>query len=109
MVLAATNFPWDIDEALRRRLEKRIFIPLPDSENDEINIIQLVEFCSTTNLTYNFVLGGGREALLRINFREVKLDPDVDLKDIAMKLKDYSGADITNVCGSVALPGSGKE
>lgn len=72
MVLAATNFPWDIDEALRRRLEKRIYIPLP---NDE-----------------------GREALLKINLREVKLDPSVNLGAISRKLQGYSGADITNVC-----------
>lgn len=72
MVLAATNFPWDIDEALRRRLEKRIYIPLPSNE--------------------------GREALLRINLRDVALCSDVDLKDVAVKLQGYSGADITNVC-----------
>lgn len=97
MVLAATNFPWvchlyhfysrtinnwfflaqDIDEALRRRLEKRIYIPLP---NDE-----------------------GREALLKINLREVKLDSNVDLKSISRKLQGYSGADITNVCRDASM------
>ncbi|XP_037956130.1 katanin p60 ATPase-containing subunit A-like 1 [Teleopsis dalmanni] len=77
MVLAATNFPWDIDEALRRRLEKRIYIPLPTDE--------------------------GREALLKINLREVKVDESVDLSEIAKKLDGYSGADITNVCRDASM------
>lgn len=63
MVLAATNFPWDIDEALRRRLEKRIYIPLPNME--------------------------GRESLLKINLRDVRLDPSVNLTYIAKKLEGY--------------------
>ena len=39
MVLAATNFPWDIDEDLRRRLEKRIYIPLPNEDGREALVI----------------------------------------------------------------------
>ncbi|KAL1460533.1 hypothetical protein WDU94_012510 [Cyamophila willieti] len=77
MVLAATNFPWDIDEALRRRLEKRIYIPLPSKI--------------------------GREALLKINLKEVKVDPAVDLNKIASQLDGYSGADITNVCRDASM------
>ncbi|CAL8322869.1 unnamed protein product [Merluccius merluccius] len=77
MVLAATNFPWDIDEALRRRLEKRIYISLPTAV--------------------------GRTELLRINLREVEVAADVDLALIAEKIQGYSGADITNVCRDASM------
>jgi katanin p60 ATPase-containing subunit A1 len=32
IVLCTTNCPWDLDEAMRRRLEKRIYIPLPNAQ-----------------------------------------------------------------------------
>lgn len=79
IVLGATNFPWDIDEALRRRLEKRIYIPLPDPN--------------------------GRLSLLKINLKEVPLDDDVNLENIAENLDGYSGADVTTVCRDASMMG----
>jgi len=40
----------------------------------------------------------GRRSLLDINLKEVKLDDDCDLDEIARHTEGYSGADITNVC-----------
>lgn len=79
MVLAATNFPWDIDEALRRRLEKRIYIPLPNFES--------------------------RKELVRINLRTVEVAADVDIDDVARRTEGYSGDDLTNVCRDASLNG----
>lgn len=77
VVLAATNFPWDLDEALRRRLEKRIYIPLPDAE--------------------------ARKQLLELCLRGLELDEKVDLNALSQKLQGYSGADITNICRDASM------
>lgn len=77
MVLAATNRPFDLDEALRRRLEKRIYIPLPNEL--------------------------GRRQLFTINIKGVKAAEDVDFDKLVKKTKGYSGADIANVCREAAM------
>merc|ERR1719329_20474 len=77
MVLAATNRPQDLDEALRRRLEKRVYIPLPSAE--------------------------GREQLLKINMKELEVEDDIDWKHIVDKTEGYSGADMSNICREAAM------
>lgn len=38
-VLSATNVPWKLDRALRRRFEKRIYVPLPD-KNERSDLLK---------------------------------------------------------------------
>jgi len=76
-VIGATNRPWDLDEALRRRLEKRIYIALP---NDY-----------------------GRSELFKINLKGIKLDENVKFEDLVKLSEGYSGADIASVCREASM------
>lgn len=70
LVLGATNIPWVLDSAIRRRFEKRIFIPLPEEH------ARLVMF--------KIHLGNTAHVLT-----------EDDLKLLAKNTEGYSGADIS--------------
>lgn len=72
MVLAATNHPWRIDQAFRRRFEKRVYVCLPNDES--------------------------RTALLNLYLKNISTCNDLELNTISELLIGYSGADIANVC-----------
>jgi vacuolar protein-sorting-associated protein 4 len=42
LVLGATNIPWELDAAIRRRFEKRVYIPLPEAEARTGMVIHLI-------------------------------------------------------------------
>ena len=71
-VMAATNRPWDLDDALRRRFEKRVYIPLP---NDK-----------------------GRLQLFNLNLKKIEVDKNINYDKLVKMTDGYSGADISNVC-----------
>lgn len=79
VVLAATNRPEVLDKALLRpgRFDRRIIVDKPD----------LI----------------GREAILKVHAKDVKLDPSVNLHEIALATSGATGADLANMINEGAL------
>lgn len=79
LVVAATNRPDAIDEALLRpgRIDRIIYVPPPDVE--------------------------ARLQILRVHTRSSPLAEDVDLEEFALKTELFSGADLENLCREAAL------
>ncbi|CAL8178958.1 unnamed protein product [Prunus armeniaca] len=76
LVLAATNRPFDLDEAVIRRLPRRLMVNLPDAPN--------------------------REKILRVILAKEDFEPDVDLEAVANMTDGYSGSDLKNLCVTAA-------
>jgi cell division protease FtsH len=79
IIMAATNRPEILDPALLRpgRFDRHVLVDRPD-----IN---------------------GREEILKIHTRNIKLSPDVDLKVIASRTPGFVGADLANIVNEAAL------
>uniref|UniRef100_A0A7N0UTJ5 AAA+ ATPase domain-containing protein n=1 Tax=Kalanchoe fedtschenkoi TaxID=63787 RepID=A0A7N0UTJ5_KALFE len=76
LVLAATNRPFDLDEAVIRRLPRRLMVDLPDVAN--------------------------RVKILKVILAKEDLSPNVDLNAIASMTDGYSGSDLKNLCVTAA-------
>uniref|UniRef100_A0A0A9BBE0 AAA+ ATPase domain-containing protein n=1 Tax=Arundo donax TaxID=35708 RepID=A0A0A9BBE0_ARUDO len=76
LVLAATNRPFDLDEAIIRRFERRIMVGLPSMES--------------------------RELILRRLLSKEKVDQGLDFKELATMTEGYSGSDLKNLCTTAA-------
>ena len=79
VILAATNRPDSLDKALLRpgRFDRRIPVELSDL--------------------------GGREAILKVHGKNVKLSDDVNFHDVALATAGASGAELANIVNEAAL------
>jgi SpoVK/Ycf46/Vps4 family AAA+-type ATPase len=82
LIIGATNRPDDLDEAVRRRLVKRLYIPLPNKEGRKQYIKQMIEKTEGVNT--------------------FKME-DADIDELVDLTKGYSGADLKNLSGEAAL------
>lgn len=114
-MLAATNCPWDLDEAMRRRLEKRVHIGLPDCASRRA----LLELHCTRSKNGGEGLGtegaevdanGGRSngrgaggAGAGAGAGRVLVGVDVDLDKVASATDGYSGADMNLLCREASM------
>jgi spastin len=81
-VVGATNRPQDLDDAVRRRLNKRIYVPLPDATG-------------RLTLLEKLTISGSKDVKWELSRQ--------DLKSMAAKIEFYSGADIHALCREAAL------
>lgn len=54
LILGATNLPWAIDDAARRRFAKRVYIPLPEDETRRLQIKKLLAYQKNTLLEEDY-------------------------------------------------------
>jgi SpoVK/Ycf46/Vps4 family AAA+-type ATPase len=70
-VIGATNKPWDLDQAFIRRFQKRIYVPLPNTE--------------------------ARSEMIGIYTKNLRLANDVDPTMLVEKTEGYSGSDFHDI------------
>ena len=84
--MAATNIPWELDEAVLRRMVKRVYVPLPEYEARLVLIKNMLkkQSPSSSNSIVSFNNGNSLS--------------EIDLRNIVMTTEGYSGSDLTAVC-----------
>eukprot|EP00850_Spirogloea_muscicola_P000471 SM000002S05551 [mRNA] locus=s2:744615:747572:- [translate_table: standard] len=101
MVLAATNRPWELDEAILRRLPRHFEVGMPDAAQ-RMSILRVILKASTTR---SGSWAGCGSYFFRTGLRQDKdefVEPKLNLHTIAERTEGYSGSDLTDLCKQAA-------
>ncbi|CDO71236.1 hypothetical protein BN946_scf184863.g32 [Trametes cinnabarina] len=100
IVIGATNRPFDLDDAVLRRLPRRLLVDLPGEKEREGSCSAQLLLCWVMPLTSS---PAHSTEILKILLRDETLADDVDLKQLAKKTESFSGSDLKHLCVSAAL------